>query len=178
MIAAMRRIAWMAAVVGLVAVDAAAQGRGPEPLTPLTDEQVYTMVDRFVMRRAQSVLQLSPAQVSAFAQGVTRLQNLQRQHRRQRQRILNELRQLSGPNAPREIDEAAVAGKIREFDDLEVQIAGEQRRALEEIDQTLDLRQRGRLRLFLENIERQKLDLLIRARQNRGAPPPPGRGVR
>jgi hypothetical protein len=56
----------------------------------------------------------------------------------------------------------------------------DERKALADIDQVLQVRQRAHLRVFLEMMERQKLELLIKARQ--GAAPaapvaaPSGRG--
>ena len=187
-----RSVAWAAAVLVLVAANAAAQTPPPDagaaqkaplrrgaPLRPgggsaaggLSNEELYSLLDAFVMTRAQAALQLSEAQYSSFFQRMTRFQTLQRQHRRQRQRILNELRRVVGPNAAEGNDEATVVAKTKELDDLEGQIAVDERKALGEIDDVLQVPQRARLRLFLENMERQKLELLIRARQGRGASP-------
>ena len=65
---------------------------------PLSNEEVYTLLDSFVMAGAQSALQLTDTQFSAFFQRMMRLQRLQRQHRNQRQRALVELRQLIAPD--------------------------------------------------------------------------------
>jgi len=144
----------------------------PQMNGPLSNEEVYTLLDSFVMAGAQSALQLTDAQFSAFFQRMMRLQRLQRQHRAQRQRALVELRQLMSPkNEPPE--DTVVAAKTKELDDLESQIAVDERKALADIDQVLQVPQRARLRLFLENMERRKLELLVRARQNRGGGPPP-----
>jgi hypothetical protein len=147
----------------------------------LTNEEVYTLLDAFVMARAQTALQLNDAQFSAFFQRMMRLQKLQAMHRRQRLRLLNELRQLVNPRAPDTADEAAVATKTKELDDAEAQMDVDERKALTDIDQVLQVRQRAHLRIFLEMMERQKLELLIKARQSAGAAAPvaatpPGRG--
>jgi hypothetical protein len=49
---------------------------------------------------------------------------------------------------------------------LEAQSAAELRRAYDGIDEVLDVRQQARFRVFEEQIERRKLDLISRARQN------------
>ena len=50
------------------------------------------------------------------------------------------------------------------------------RKALDALDQTLDLRQQARFRVFEEQMERRKLELVTRARQaNRGNNPNRGR---
>jgi hypothetical protein len=143
-------------------------------LAPLGNEEVYNLLDAFVMTRAQQVLQLDDAQYAAFLQRMMRLQALQRQQRRQRQRLLNELRQMAGPAAQGMGDEGAIAAKVRELDDLDARMGPEERQALVDIDQVLQIRQRARFRVFLENMERQKVDLLMRVRQGaRGGPAPP-----
>jgi len=138
----------------------------------LTTEQVYTLLDAFVMARAQSALQLNDGQWAPFVQRLLRLQGLQRMHRNQRQRVLRELRQLVGPNAPPNTDDAAITAKTKQLDDLEGQIAQDEQKAVADIDQVLTVRQRAFFRVFLENMERQKLDLLLKARQRATAPPP------
>jgi hypothetical protein len=178
----------MSLLVGLAGAGAAAQtaspdpnrgapGRGParrapgempRPLSPLGNEEVYRLLDAFVMTRAQAVLQLSDEQYSAFFQRMTRLQTLQRQHRRQRMRILNELRQMVGPRGRGGQDEEAILAKTRELDDLEAVRTQDERQAVGAIDEVLQVPQRAQFRIFLENIERQKLELLMRARQGRG----------
>jgi hypothetical protein len=44
--------------------------------------------------------------------------------------------------------------------------AAELKRAYEAVDETLDVRQQARFRVFEERMEQQKLELLMRARQN------------
>src|SRR5215472_11623033 len=129
----------------------------------LITEQVYTLLDAVVMARAQAALQLNDAQWAPFVQRLLKLQSLQRQHRNQRQRLLREIRQLIGPNATQSADDATITAKTKELDDLEARMAQDEGKALADIDQVLNVRQRAYFRVFLENMERQKLDLLLRA---------------
>jgi hypothetical protein len=150
-------------------------GASQQPADALTNEQVFRILDSYVMANAQQVLQLNDAQWSAFFQRMMRLQEMQRQHRNQRQRLLNQLRQTIGPRAQQAgVDDATVAARTKEFDDLELQAENQERAALADIDQVLQVRQRAHFRVFLETMERQKLELLIKARQSgRTTNPPP-----
>jgi hypothetical protein len=144
------------------------------PRAPMANDEIFGMLDAFVMARAQAALQLDDARYGQFFQRMLRLQEIQRQHRRQRQRLLADLRQLAGPGAPASGGDDAIAAKLGELDQLDARIGPEERRALGEIDQVLGLRQRARFRLFLENMERQKIELLMRVRQGaRGGDAPP-----
>ena len=55
--------------------------------------------------------------------------------------------------------------------------AAELRRALDGVDEILTVRQQARFRLFEDQMERRKLDLLMRARQNVRNPARRGRGA-
>ena len=159
-------------------------GASQPPADALTNEQVFRILDSYVMANAQRVLQLNDAQWAAFFQRMMRLQEMQRQHRIQRQRALNQLRQVLGPRAQQAgVDDATVAARTKELDDLELQAATQERGALADIDQVLQVRQRAHFRVFLEMMERQKLELLMKARQGGqannpppSAPAPVGRG--
>ena len=146
----------------------------------LNNEQVFRILDSFVMANAQRALQLTDAQWSAFFLRMQRLQDMQRVHRRQRQMALNQLKMLIGPRAQQAgMDDAAVAAKTKELDDLEMQFKVDEQKAVVDIDQVLQVHQSAHFRVFLDNMERQKLELLIKARQgarNSGPAPGPGRG--
>ena len=53
--------------------------------------------------------------------------------------------------------------------DQDAKDAAEIQKAYASIDEVLDVRQQARFRLFEDNMEGKKLDLLMRARQRRGA---------
>src|SRR5690242_20149285 len=109
----------------------------------LSTEQVYTLLDAVVMARAQAALQLNDAQWAPFVQRLLKFQSLQRMHRNQRQRLLREIRQLVGPNSPQNADDATIAAKTKELDDLEARMAQDEGKALADIDQVLNVRQRA-----------------------------------
>jgi hypothetical protein len=67
-------------------------------------------------------------------------------------------------------DEPAVTSKLKELDDFSARSTDEIRTAYDAIDQSLTLRQRARFRIFEEMMERRKLDLVSRARQQTSRP--------
>ena len=65
--------------------------------------------------------------------------------------------------------------RVRTLRELETRAAAEIQRAIDGVDQTLDARQQARFRIFEQQIEQRKLQLLMRARQiqqNRANRPP------
>jgi hypothetical protein len=140
-----------------------------------SNAEIQQLLDALVVSKAQGGLQLSNEQFNVFLPRLLALQNLQRQHRNQRNKMLGDVRALIGPNAPPEVEDSAIGAATKALDDLEAQMQQDEQRALASIDAALTVRQRARFRLFLETMERQKIDLLVQARA--GAPQPaPGRG--
>ena len=86
-------------------------------------------------------------------------------------RMLNEALELDPQSVPARLllaDLYRHRGDLtRALEELESRTAAELRRAYTAIDEVLDPRQRARFRLLEEQLERRKLELLIRARQNR-----------
>jgi hypothetical protein len=83
-----------------------------------------------------------------------------------RNQIVGELRRLTQTTP---LDETTVRDRLRTLRDHDVTAAEEMRRAYDSLDEVLDVRQQARFRIFEDRMERQKLDLLMRAR-NRAAP--------
>ena len=63
----------------------------------------------------------------------------------------------------------AVTGRLKALQDLDARTAAEVKKAYEAIDQVLDSASRRRFRVFEEQMERRKLELVTRARQNNRA---------
>ena len=59
-----------------------------------------------------------------------------------------------------------LADRLKALRDEDERGAAELRRRYEAVDETLDVRQQARFRIFEERMEQQKLELLMRARQN------------
>jgi hypothetical protein len=151
-----------AAIVGAEQRGGASPGRGD-----MSPAEVQRIFDGYLLVQVQDALGLSDQQ---FAQVVPRLKALQdarRRHQQERGRLLMELQRLTRPNATGQpSDEAAIKERVTVLQEGEVRFADEQRRAYSAIDEVLDVRQQGRFRVFEEQIERKKLELLLRARQN------------
>jgi hypothetical protein len=56
--------------------------------------------------------------------------------------------------------------RLKALQDLEIRTAADVRKAFDAVDQVLDVRQQAQFRVFEELMERRKIDLVTRARQN------------
>jgi hypothetical protein len=164
-------VAMMVAVISLAAIPSpvAAQGRpraGAVPPGPLAEDgvspaEIQRLFDAYVVMQAQQELQLSDEQFPRFLSRVKALQDIRRRGQMQRGRMLQELRRLTQTTGQDE----AIRNQLKALNDLEARVGSEVRQALDGVDQVLDLRQQARFRLFEEQMERRKVDLLMRARQ-------------
>jgi hypothetical protein len=66
----------------------------------------------------------------------------------------------------RPVDETAIRAQLTALQELEARSAAETRRAYGDLDTLLDARQQARFRVFEDQLERRKLELMLRARQN------------
>src|SRR5438105_5024329 len=142
------------------------RGRTVPPAGPLAEEgvspaEIQRLFDAYVIMQAQQELQLSDDQFPRFLTRVKTLQEVRRRGQAERGRILQELRRLS--QTPGQDD--ALRIQLKTLSDLETRISTDIRQAADGVDQVLDLRQQARFRLFEEQMERRKLDLMMRARQ-------------
>lgn len=133
----------------------------------MTVQQVEEYFDQAMLHQARTNLALTDDQFLRFGAGLRRLQTARRQQQRQRMAMVRDLNSLLLA-AP--LDEAAVTAKLKELDEFSARSTDEVRTAYDTIDQSLTLRQRARFRIFEEMMERRKLDLVARARQQAGRP--------
>jgi hypothetical protein len=144
----------------------------------VTNVQVQVLFDEYVISQSQRALQLSNQQFKVFLPKLIALQQVQRQHRLQRNKALADLHALVGPKAPQGVDEASIAAATKVLDDLEAQMQQDEQRAFGALDAVLDTRQRAHFRLFLENMERQKVNMLVQAKASGVPAPTPARSGR
>jgi hypothetical protein len=143
------------------------RGRGAAAVNPQrAQQQVEQMMDALFLSRAQEQLHLTDEQFPQFFLRVQKLQRLRQQHQARRRRLINELGTLTAPQAT--TDDATLAARTRAFDEIEAQAVQDEQSALASIDEVLTVRQRARFRWFEDAMERQKLQMLARALQNRG----------
>ncbi len=170
-------LAWC--IVSATPSDAAAgqarqnRPRAQTPPGPLAEGgvspgELQQLFDAYVVMRAQEELQLSDAQYPQFLTRVRALQDVRRRSQTERARILRVLRRLADAGGA---DENETRTQVQALDALDERTTNQVRRAVEAVDELLDVRQQARFRLFEEQMERRKVELLLRARQaNRPRP--------
>ena len=156
----------------------AAQGQGRErPLRPnavgepgaalengnVTPAEIQQMFDSYALLQAQEQLKINDDQFPKFLPRFKALQDVRRQGLMQRTRVLNAMRQsLNGAQPP---DEAQLRDLMKRLEEIDARTESESKKAYDAIDQVLDVRQQAKFRVFEENMERRKLELVTRARQ-------------
>jgi len=167
------RYQWLAAVslataLTLTATTAFAQAGVPRRGGPaagaegVSPGEIQRLFDAYVVMQAQEQLQLSDEQYPKFLSRVKVLQAARQRGLVERGRIVQDLRRL---NDATPLDETQAKNQLKALADVDARTANEVRDALNGIDQVLDLRQQVRFRIFEEQMERRKVDLLMRARQ-------------
>ena len=131
----------------------------------MSPAEIQRIFDAYLIVQAQDALGLSEAQFAQFLSRLRALQNTRRVHQQERMRIIQELQRLTNPRNPNPGDEPTIRERLKALHDVESRSATEIRKAYTAVDEVLDARQQARFRVFEEQIERKKLDLLIRARQ-------------
>jgi hypothetical protein len=144
-------------------------GMPPRPANPdtMTARQVEQYFDQVVLFQARTRLELDEAQFLRFGAALRQLQDARRTQQRRRAEMLRQLDTLLAAPDP---DDTAVSARMKEIDDFSVESNKRIQDAYAAIDGVLSVRQRARFRVFEEMMERRKLDLLARARQQAGAP--------
>ena len=132
----------------------------------LSPAEVQRLFDAYALVQAQEVLGLSDSQYAQFVSAMKALQETRRRSQQERMRLLRELSKMAGPNAPAGNDQEITAA-IATLKQQDAKAAAELEKAYDVVDESLTLRQRARFRLFEEQMERRKIELLLRARQPR-----------
>lgn len=158
-----KRFVASAAAVLALAGPASAQRplRGAQPPEGVTPGEIQRMFDAYALLQAQEQLKISDAQYTQFLTRFKALQDVRRRGAQQRARLVMELQQLLHEAQP---DESQIKDRLKMLENLEARSQAEARRAYEGIDQVLDLPQQARFRVFEEQMERRKLELVTRAR--------------
>jgi hypothetical protein len=139
-------------------------GRAGSEGDALPGAALADMLDTYAIVRAQTELTIADDKYGTFAARLKKLQNVRRRNQRQRQQLVRELFRMAGPKAPVPADETAIRQQLAALRDHDERAAVELRQAYDALDEVLDTRQQARFRMFEEQIERRKLDLLVRAR--------------
>jgi hypothetical protein len=158
----LRRTVPLALSVALLSTSAAAQPP-PADAADLRPAEVQRLFDAYLVMEAQQTLGLSDTQYPNFLTRLRALQDTRRRHLQARAQLLGELARMTAPRAA--TDEPAIRERLTLLHELESRGAAESRKAYSELDAVLEPRQQARFRVFEEQIERRKLELMLRARQ-------------
>jgi hypothetical protein len=137
---------------------------GEESADVLPDAALANMLDTYAIVEAQRALTIDDGKYGTFAARLKKLQDIRRRNQRQRQMLVRELFRMAGPRALVPADESAIRNQLMALREHDDRFAVELRQAYDALDEVLDTRQQARFRMFEEQIERRKLDLLVRAR--------------
>jgi hypothetical protein len=151
--------------LGMATVAAAQDAQAEPGGAGLTPPEVLRLLDAYAIVQAQDQLSLDDKQYPLFVERFKHLQEVRRRHLVARARVVQTLRRLSAPQPPPDADEAALRRGLESLRDQERTGREDVERALAAVDQVLTLRQQVRFRVFEDQMERRKLDLLSRARQ-------------
>ncbi|MEP7116049.1 MAG: hypothetical protein ABI880_00595 [Acidobacteriota bacterium] len=157
-------------MLALLCASAAAAQAPPPAAVPdradLRPAEIQRLFDAYFVMEAQQSLGLSDTQYPPFLTRLRALQELRRRNLATRQALLAELGRMTAPRAVQPADEAAVRERLSRLQELESRNAAEMRKAYTDLDALLDPRQQARFRVFEDQIERRKLELMLKARQN------------
>ena len=124
--------------------------------------EIQRLFDAYAVMQAQEQLQLTDAQWANFLVKMKALQEARRKHQRDRARVLQDLRKMTQQGDA--ADEAQLKERVKALDEIDARAADDLRKAYEALDAVLTPRQQARFRLFEEQMERRKIELLTRAR--------------
>lgn len=172
---------WVPVLVLASMMSLAAQqpGEDSRPQGDMSPAEIQKIFDGYLLVQVQEALGLSEQQFAQIVPRLRALQETRRRHQQERGRLLMELQRLTRPVPRGPVgDDAMIKERLQRLRETEDRYTEELRRAYAGVDEVLDIRQQGRFRVFEEQIERKKIELLLRARQNPNRPMqkrPPGR---
>jgi hypothetical protein len=169
----MRRLLAAAVVSATLqlAAPAALLGQNRRPLPPAGDEggvspgELQNLFDAYALMQAQETLQLSDSQYPQFLARLKALQAARRRAQMDRARIVQQLRRLVQRSGREDETRNEIVERIRALREAEARAVAEVAAAVDSLDEVLDPLQQAKLRIFEEQMERRKLELLMRARQ-------------
>ena len=128
----------------------------------VTPAEIQRLFDGYALMQAQDQLKIGDEQFSQFMTRYKALQDIRRKSLQERTRVVNEMRRILNSG---QADDGALAERLKTLHEIESRSAADVQKAYEAIDQVLDVKQQAKFRVFEENMERRKLELVTRARQ-------------
>lgn len=166
----MRALASTALALVMLAAPARAQvpPAPPADAADLRPAEIQRLFDAYLVMEAQQALGLSDTQYPSFLTRLRALQETRRRYLASRALMLADLNRMTAPRATaaRPPDLGLLRERLAALQELESRSAAEARKAYGELDALLDPVQQARFRVFEDQIERRKLELMLRARQN------------
>ena len=144
---------------------AVAQAPGQAAAENVDPAELGRLFDAYTVMQAQEALGLDEARFGPFVTRLRALQEMRRRHLRERVAVMRDLRQLlQSPG-----NDAQLKERLDALVRLETTTRADQAKAMDAIDELLDVRQRARFRLLEQQLELRKLELVNRARQRQRA---------
>ncbi len=162
-------MAWSLAPVPLGAQARRAAPPATADAPGVSPGELQQLFDAYALMQAQETLQLTDSQYPQFLSRLKALQTVRRRTQAERQRIVQDLRRLVQRGDGNAAVKAAITERIKALRESESRAVTEVMQAADSLDEILDPLQQAKLRILEEQMERRKLELLMRARQgNRG----------
>jgi len=143
----------------------AGQGPGQAANENVDPAELARLFDAYTVMQAQEALGLDEARFGPFVTRLRALQEMRRRHLRERVAVMRDLRQLLQATG----NDAQLKERLDALVRLETASRADQAKAMDAIDELLDVRQRARFRLLEQQLELRKLELVNRARQRQRA---------
>ena len=126
------------------------------------------LFDAYTVMQAQEALGLDEAKFGPFVTRLKALQEIRRRHLRDRAVVMRELRRLLQTPG----NDVQLKERLDALVKLETATRADQAKAMDAIDEILDVRQQARFRLLEQQLELRKLELVNRAKQRQRATRP------
>jgi hypothetical protein len=156
------RAGFAAQAAGRQAGEGQRAGGDDETKRPITPAEVRKMFDSYELMQAQEQLKISNEQFPKFLMQFKALQDIRRTSTQEHNRLVQELRKDA---ADAKVTDAQLKDRLKALHDLEEKSHADVRKAYDEVDKLLDVRQQARLRVFEQQMEQRMLQLVARARQ-------------
>ena len=140
----------------------AQQAPAPTDDPAVTPNEIQRMFDAYALVQAQDQLKLNDDQYSRFLVRFKSLQEVRRRSLQEHTRLVAELRRLLMQG---QVDEGQLKDRMQALQEVDSRGVADVKKAYEGLDQVLDVKQQASLRVFEEQMERRKIELITRARQ-------------
>jgi len=127
----------------------------------ITPFELQRLFDSWALLQAQEFLKITDEQFPKFLPRFKALQDTRRQGLQQRTRVLNQLRKAIRDGEPDE----QIKASIKLLQEIDERATADARKAYDAVDQVLDVQQQAKFRIFEEQMERRKLEVVARALQ-------------